>query len=264
MVLLINYYWFPYNNSGTFRWLGFDKYIEFDVLTSKCPVESFVDYTIPKPKNRVIKKIGRNWRAKIWGLIAPLFGLFKKYDWVIFSSPPEPLIIWAWIYQLLGKRVLLDMRDMYQREALRGKFMIPIYRFCYKRVKNVIVAFQFSDPTKQVVYHGYDDIRKNRDALKEPIYIKGRFDYATYNTLLGVGVLPDLSDKPEGYACSSIHNIKHLGYEPNSDRLHPEVYQCKPQSWREGAKILKNILWGHLNNNNCAKILYAQNGKCKG
>jgi len=51
-----------------------------------------------------------------------------------------------------------------------------------------------------------------------------------------------LAGSPAGYACSSIHNVIHLGYEPNSDRLHEEVYRYQPVSWLESARIINEIL----------------------
>jgi len=97
--LLITHYWYPFNNSGTFRWLNLARHIDFDVLTSKKPRKEFYDETIPRRGRRVFR-YGSRLPAVLSGLYLSFRTLFKRYDTYIITSPPESLIIGAFILQL--------------------------------------------------------------------------------------------------------------------------------------------------------------------
>ena len=163
-IIVISYYWAPWNNAGTFRWWNFGKFINFDVLTSRRPVNSFHDETIND--NHKVKRFGKV-KAVVWGFLA----IFKagKYDLYIVTSPPESLLFCAWILQLMGKKVLVDMRDPIYRIRQPLKFMVPVYRFFYNRINNVIVSWKIIDKSKPCIYHGYEDILDEidqRDIIK--------------------------------------------------------------------------------------------------
>jgi len=240
--LLITNYWYPYNNSGTFRWLHFGEQMDFDVLTSRKPKGSFKDITIPNPEKKVIR-FGKDYPAALWGLIAPFKALFRNngYKWYIVTSPPESLLIGAYLMQLAGKKVLVDMRDAINRDRQPLKFMIPIYRFFYKRMKHVVVAWKFIDYSKPCVYHGYEI--KNARNFKG--YYKERLPYREYIEALKRGYMPDQSKKPEGYVAGSYHTYLHLKFPINLE-VHPEIYTITPDSYVNRAKEINKILCGSI------------------
>ena len=239
-VLLISYYWYPYNNSGTFRWVNFGKYISFDVLTIKNPMRCFVDNTIPNPDKKVIR-FGHKIPAVVWGMLAWIRVLFmQKYDLYIITSPPESLLCSAWIMQLFGKKVLVDMRDAIDRKKQYFRKLIVVYKWFYNRIKNVVVSWQFIDKTKDVVYHGYEEVEKKPNAPDKPFFYKGRVLHGTYLRLLSEGNIPDQSGKPEGYATSSLHTILQLGYLPNQ-KFHKEVRDIWVRSFAVRANEMMKI-----------------------
>ena len=232
-ILLISHYWQPFNNSGTFRWLNFGKYIKFDVLTSKKPVNSFIDKTIENTAENVYR-FGK-CKAVIWGFLACLF--VKKYDYYIITSPPETLLFCAWILQLRGKKVLVDMRDEIDRNHQQIKALIPFYRFLYRKIKNIIVSWQFIDESKTCVYHGYE--------LDEKVKFKGyyvnRVNHRNFIELLKLGYMPDQSNKPDGYVISSFHTFKKLGFQINFN-YHKELDNIVPESIETQANKILSLI----------------------
>jgi hypothetical protein len=227
--------------------LGMNKYLKADVLTSRQPVKSFKDYTIPD-HSYCVKRIGKNWIAKLWGLLAPLLALrfIMRYKQIIITSPPETLILWAYLLQLAGKDVILDMRDSYYRKEMKLKFLIPVYACLYKKVRHKVVAFQFISSRATVIYSGHDSLIRKTDSPAYYYTPSKRLSFLVYNDLLTKGRIPTMMNKPEGYCSSAIHNIKHLGYEIDNQMFHPEAYTCKPitheQAARQYLELMKNKL----------------------
>ncbi|MFO8054733.1 MAG: hypothetical protein R6U19_06165 [Bacteroidales bacterium] len=238
--LLIAYYWYPYNNSGTMRWLQFSKYMDFDVLTTKVPIQSQLDETLPKTNKHIIR-FGKNFPAIVWGFLALFKVLFLKYDRYIVTCPPESLLIGAFLLQLFGKNVIVDMRDKIKREEQPVKILIPVYNFFYRRIKKIIVAWKFIDNSKPVVYHGYELQKANKFIG----YYKDRVDYGKYIKRMKKGLIPDQSNKPRGYAASSLHSFIHLNFPINND-FHEEVYTVKPQSYKKRAMEM-NVMIDNYN-----------------
>jgi len=246
--LLISYYWYPYNNSGTFRWANFSKFIDFNILTCRRPLRSFIDYSIQVPydkRYKDVRKFGAYLPPWVWGLIAPLLILFSRYDLYIITSPPETMLFGAWFLQLLGKNVIVDMRDAIEREKQPIKKLTRFYKYFYKRINNVIVAFQFFDPTKKVIYSGYEDII-GATAFKG--YYSKRLRSRNYLYKLTQGFIPDQSKKPVNYSSGSAQTFRYLGF-PINKNLHPEVYNHKLCSVKDSAKKYSNYLYPRKNDN---------------
>ena len=176
--LLITAYWFPWNTPGTMRWLQIGNYLQFNVLTSGRPRTGFIDNTLPmnidRP-SRLVLMFGNKLPAWFWGLRS-IFHIPKfKYDTYIFTSPPESLIVSAWIMEKVFRRkVLVDMRDSIDRENQKAPWMNWLYRWFYNGMNNVIVAWQFLDEFKFAIHSGYDEIRK-RNATFGAIYYNSPF-----------------------------------------------------------------------------------------
>jgi len=242
-ILLIAHYWYPWNNWGAFRWMNFGQYIDFDVLTTKQPIQSFVDSSLPDPGKKTFR-FGKKLPAIIWGFLASVAVQFKRYDVYIFTSPPAMLLFGAWLLQLRRKKVLVDMRDSINNWCQRASFLVPFYSFLYQRIKNVTVSWRFLDQSKPVVYHGYENINSN-GGFKG--YYRGKVDHNSYLRLLEAGFMPDQSRKPEGYGTSSWWTFKKLGY-PANVRLHPEAYETEPMTIKSQAMIMKDIIDGIYGN----------------
>jgi len=237
-ILLITNYWCPYNASGTFRWLNFAEYIPMDVLTSKKPRRGFYDETVFKSGGRIYR-IFSNLPAVLSGFILSISSIFIKYDCYVYTSPPESLLIGAWINQLLGRKVVVDMRDSIDRGALGFKPLKWLYKILYFRIKNVVAPWAFIN--ENAIENGYDNIKRNFNALKTAEYYKGKVDRRSYMLLLSYGFVQDYSGKPKGYGASSLASIKYLGYEVNQ-KLHSECEEFIPNSWKVQAGKMRRYL----------------------
>lgn len=235
-VLLITNYWFPWNNAGTMRWLHFGKYLDFDVLTSNKPRNSMLDFTLPDPQKKVCR-FGNNLPAVVWGFVAPFVALTKKYDVYIVTCPPESLLIGAYVLQLFGKKVLVDMRDSIKRERQPIKWLVPVYQFFYNKIKHAVVCWKFISPDKPVVYHGHESVPK----VKYVGSYNERVNYASFIQLLKSGLIPDQHNKPNGYASQTIHTLLYLGF-PISQNAHPEAYTIVPRDYKYRSAEMKAII----------------------
>lgn len=247
--LLIGYYWLPYNNSGTFRWTGFGRHIDFDVLTCRRPLKSKLDECI-QTRDRCcsVYKFGGFFPAIVWGLMAPLFvfiapyfSSFKKYDAYVITSPPESLILGAWFLQLLGKNVVVDLRDSIDRERQVWKIFIPVYRFFCGLIRRKTCAYQFIDKSATVVYTGHEPV----DPVEFMGYYMERVSYGEFMRRLYLGYIPTQRNKPSGYGSGSSQTYRHLGF-PLDNNFHPEVYDHELISIKASsdkmARILKSTL----------------------
>ena len=243
--LLVAHYWYPFNNAGTFRWLYFAREIDCDVLTTEKPVNSKFDHTIPNPNKNTIR-LGKNIPAFIWGFIASVAMLFKKYDTYIITSPPESLLLGAWLLQLLGKTVIVDMRDSIDRKSQPMKCLIPLYKFLYSKINNIVVCWKFLDETKPCVYHGYEVDKSNFPFAG---YYTDRVSHGVFIYRLKQGLIPDQSKKPKGYATSSLHSFVRLGY-PINNKFHEEMKSVIPKSYEERAIEMKQQIDKYVTNFN--------------
>jgi len=186
-----------------------------------------------------VYKFGAYLPAIVWGLLAPLFAipLLRRYDTVIITSPPESLLIGAWLLQLLGVNVIVDMRDAIERPNQYFNSLVWIYTYFYNKIKRVIVTYQFIDSRKKVIYSGYDDIK----GTKFKGYYQGRAARKCYLFKLEKGYAPDQSHKPVGYSSSAVQTLRYLGY-PINNTFHPEMYTHELFSVEESAKLYKSII----------------------
>jgi len=258
-ILLITNYWYPWNASGTFRWLHLSKYIDFDVLTSKKPNSGFYDETLPVPKCGRLFRFGKSLSAVVSGLYLSIVSWFIRADKYIYTCPPETLLIGAYVNGLLGRQVYVDMRDKIDRHTQPHKWLIPLYQWLYKRIKNVCVCMRFFDPEKTMIRHGYDSLTK-KDGRVEIIdnrynesywwqmptgYLTTRsFNYKTYCDSLSFGYGRDYSDiKFKNYNSSSLVTIRHLDNPIiGKENLHPECFEFEPESWQQIAEKMKKFL----------------------
>jgi len=239
-ILLVAHYWFPWNNWGAFRWMNFGRYIDFDVLTTREPIQSFRDDSLADPGKKTYR-FGRKLPAIVWGFLASMVVQLKNgYDVYVFTSPPAMLLLGAWLLQLRGKKVLVDMRDSIDNWCQKVRLLIPFYNFLYRRIENKTVSWKFIDPASPVVYHGYEVV-KSEGVFRG--YYRGKVDHDSYLKLLKAGFLPDQSRKPGGYGTSSWWTFKHLGF-PINNTLHPEAYEVEPMTIESQAKRVREIIDG--------------------
>ena len=236
-MLLVAHYWYPYNNAGAIRWLHFSQeFSDMDVMTTSVPINSTVDHTLPNPNKKTIR-FGTKLPAALWGIIASIRLIFTDYTRYIITSPPETLLIGAYVLQLLGRNVFVDMRDPIDRDRQQLKIMVPIYRFCYNRLKKVVVSWKTIDESKTCVYHGYE-VEKGSSFKGE---YEDRVCHCEYIDRLKKGYIPK-QDVHDGYYSSSAHSLIHLGY-PTSKNMHAEMYTITPKSYKERAKEMSSVYW---------------------
>jgi hypothetical protein len=242
--LLVAYYWYPYNSWGTFRWWNFAKYIDLDVLTSRKPKGAFYDPTIEKRGQTIYRH--SSLPATVWGLYITIYLLFiiRKYEMVIFTSPPETLLIAAWLCQSLGKLVVVDMRDAIDNPIKPHlKFARPIFRWFYRGLKYRTTCWNFQcEGDEFVVRHGYYELKKS---CYDNILSEGKFFPLWYETWLQMtrcGIIKDYRWKPKGYGSSSFVNYLHLGFKNLPRHFHDEVHEQTPYSWKEQAGKMKKYL----------------------
>ncbi len=257
--LLITNYWYPWNTPGTMRWLQIGQCMSFDVLTSKQPKTGFKDYTLPPTHPQLdrgvwrwVTRFGKRLPAWLWGLLS-IFHIPKfKYDTYIFTYQPESLLVSAWIMEKVFRRkVLVDMRDSIDRENQKAPWMNWIYKWFYNGMNNVIVSWQFLDEFKFAIHSGYDEVEHYKESwihkygmAPVSIPLRPRMDYKEYIVALACGIIPDFSNKPKGYACSSLATVKSLGYKPDIDHLHPETKSFPLRSWKQVADLMELYILG--------------------
>ena len=239
-ILLVAYYWYPWNNSGAFRWLHLSRWIPITtVLTSKKANQSFRDDTMPTGRAKVIIRLF-TLRAAIWALVmTPIIvsvGLLHKK--IIVTITPEMLLLPALILQKLGKKVWLDVRDTIDRERQPLKILIPFYFALYKRIKRKVVVWEFFDSKALVIRHGYEILPEIKDLTVKlrpgQRFIPMRMHYQDYLNLLAMGYSVDYSKKPIGYCTSSVPTIVKYNIPVRGmDRLNRECFEFVPQPWKE-------------------------------
>ncbi|MFX0134131.1 MAG: hypothetical protein ACFFDN_10855 [Candidatus Hodarchaeota archaeon] len=243
-LLLVSYYWYPWNTSGAFRWLHLSEFIDIaTVFTSKRPCKGFFDETMPKGRTKFIIRMFQ-LPAALWGFaITPIvFAMSFFYDKIIFTITPESLLFPAWILQICGKVVYVDMRDKIDRHTQPHKWLVPIYQRLYKRIKNVCVTMQCFDETKPVIRQGYDVSNKFYVPWQELILnYNNRISYSKYCQLLIDGHGRDFGEGFDHYTSSSVVTLRHLG-NPIKGNLHPELFEFEPQSWEEISKEMSKFL----------------------
>ncbi len=244
-ILVIVNYWAPWNNSGTFRWTHLGEYLDFDVLTYKKPTRSFYDNTIPEKTKKVYRFNFICLPAFLSGMLLSVSSWFIRRDIYIYSSPPETLIIGAWISQLFGRKTVLDLRDKISRPDKRSIF-VPVYKFFYRRIRNKVKTMEhFGDGV--LIRHGYKIENTISSKLKGRFLTNKRYSYLEYLRLLSLGIGVDFSNNPtKHYTSSSVVSFRHLESEiKGKELLHPELFEFKPESWERIAgryKVyLKNI-----------------------
>ena len=157
-ILLITYYWEPFNHSGTFRWYHFGQHIDFDVLTSTKPRRAMYDTTIPKLDKRVYR-YGLNLRPLLWGLRTNNYLRDFQYDLYVFTAPPYSLVWVAYRLQRRGKKVLVDLRDSipYPQQKWYERILNPFYKYWLSKIKNITKCYDFIYQKGRTVYNGYKD-----------------------------------------------------------------------------------------------------------
>ncbi|MFX0181966.1 MAG: hypothetical protein ACFE95_02690 [Candidatus Hodarchaeota archaeon] len=229
------------------------KYINFNVLTSKRPNKGFYDETLPENYCKRVYRYGSSLPAVLSGVYLSIRSLFIRANKYIYTSPPESLFIGAYINRLLGRQVYIDSRDIIDRETQRIKWLVPIYKWLYKRIKNVVVCHKFVDESKLVIHSGYEDVKLNK-AVRSPKYFTGFVNHEKYLKLLSNGYIEDYEKKyqKELYkngnrqrrmdGSLSMITARHLGLKLNEDWFHPDCFNFEPQSWEEVAKQMKRFL----------------------
>jgi len=253
-ILLVSYYWYPFNTAGSFRWLHLSNYLSIhSLITSKKPCKGFIDTTMPRGKIKVIIRLFK-LPAILWGIIiTPIVLIYSLFfDKIIFTIPPESLLLPAWICQLFGGRVYIDMRDSIDRPTQPNKWFISVYNWLYRRIKNACVTMQCFDPTKPVIRHGYDNIKKSTLKLKNVVIQESSFNYQKYCLCLRNGMGRDYGESFDHYTSSSVITLRHLG-NPIKGNLHPELFEFEPQSWEEISKDMAKFLGISSESPSCLK-----------
>lgn len=236
-MLLVTAYWTPWNNAQTIRWWQYSFYFNFAILTVKYPL-GFYDESLVESKNYHPTKRVRGWVpvAIVHGLILSLYSILyaKRFRVIVYTTPPETLLIGAWINQLRGYKVIVDLQDQVDRKLQRWKIFNPIYRFLISRIKNVTAVADFIyDGKKKVIYHSWDGLAKKSNQMKV-MSCDRNLKWIDYIKKLRNGFVPDYFNKPKGYygyGSSSIANIRMMWKEKSDvfdELFHPEI-ACKKE-----------------------------------
>lgn len=247
--LIITNYWVPWNAAGTFRWYELTRHMNnYDILTSRRPRRGHYDTSLihnSETSRSVLKqpnvyRFGWKLPAILWGFLA-LFHIPKGYDLYVFTSPPESLFFTAWVQQLFGRRVLVDVRDAIDRHKQRHRWLTFFLIFFYRRLKNVVVCWKFLDPSKPVVNPGYLIFNTAGNIRPPQMLYEGRVNYYSYYELLANGWVRSYKGKPLNYGCSSYPQIKQLGYDVDH-WMRAEVKKVRPKHWGDLAEEMRAIM----------------------
>jgi len=244
-VLLITNYFYPWNTSGSLRWVQFGRYMDFDVLTSKKPRGGFHDTTLPQGKDRRIYRHGSGLPAVVSGLYLAIRAIFiRGYGVYIFTVPPFTMAIGAYILQLLGRRVVIDIRDNGDNKNNHWKLVTKICQYFQSKIKHRTTCMSFMDEGATRILSGYDENLITSYSGNWRFVENRRRLYEFYYLTLKYGEIPDYRKRINGvYNCSSFVNLLYLGFKGlPTDCIHPECLNQPVQSWKESAKQMKEYL----------------------
>ena len=244
-VLLVTNYFYPWNCSGTMRWLQLGRYLDFSVLTSKKPRKGFRDETLPNVRERRVFRHGRNLPAVLSGLYLSWLAIFRKYDIYIFTIPPFTLSLGAWILERLGRQVVIDVRDNADNKNNHWKLVTKICEYFKERVKHRTTCMQFMDSGATRILSGYNpELLENNGSPFWGFYTLKRQSYEDYMLNLELGLIPDYRKRiSKVYNVSSFVNLLYLGFKDlPTDCIHPECANQPVQSWEESAKQMREYL----------------------
>ena len=229
------------------RWLQMGRYLDFDVLTSRKPRKGFYDETLPFGHFRRVYRHGSGLPAVLSGLYLALRAIFfRSYDVYIFTVPPFTLAFGAYILQLLGRRVVIDIRDNGNNKNNRWKLVTKICQYFQERVKHRTTDFNFHDTGATRILSGYNPELKRAFTFgwQWRFFNTERGQYKSYNDCLNHGLIPDYRKRINGvYSCSSFVNLKYLGcVDLPIDKIHIECVGQPVQSWKQSAKEMKEYL----------------------
>jgi len=172
-----------------------------------------------------------------------MFSLVHKK--IIVTAPPDSLSLVSFVLQLIGKNVYHDQRDDFYRPTTTRRFLIPVWKWCYNRLKNRCVTMKYFDPKSECIRHGYIVKEKRSDVLRDYMISKySRMDHKTYYDLVSMGSGRDLSPKRDGEhkTSSSYFTLKQLGNKIQGQVFHREMYTFTPSSIEAQAKRFKKWL----------------------
>jgi len=248
-VLLVINNWWPWNNSGAFRWAHIGEYMDFDVLTSNKPMGSIYDETMPGKEKRIFYRGFYNVPAVLGGVCLAFFSLFnrKGYDYIIFTSPPDPLIIGAWMMQLFTKNVVLDVRDDFYSSRCKANpfwFLYPIWQFFFKRIKNKVAVNEVIPECGNIIRHGHMDLNLSVDIDHWEFVEYKRYKYAEFKNLLEHGKIPDYRMKNPAYTPQTYYTYRKYFVGLPKHFKDKRMYEWPIESYREIAEKWKNYLKG--------------------
>ena len=241
--LLITNYWTPYNSSGTFRWLMLNKYLDFDILTSKKPKKGFYDETLPKSNGRTYRH-GSSLYAILSGLYLSIISWFIKADVYVYTIPPESLLFGAWVQEkILRRKVIIDLRDKIGRKYMPLRILAPIWNLLYKSMRTKVTTMRYFDKDAILIRHGYMVEELFGEMLIDSYLGCKRYDFETWIRLVRLGAGIEYTDPIKHYTSSSILTFRHLGSNiKGGENLHPELFSFEPESWKAIAKKWKIVL----------------------
>ena len=244
-ILLVTQYWYPWNCSGAFRWVHIGEHLDFDVLTSKKPRGAMYDETMPGWNKRVFR-YGSNLPAVLGGLYLSVVALFHRnnYDRIIFTSPPESILIGAWLLQKVHKGVYVDMRDEIGRTTNTNKWRIlsPVWRWFYKRLKNRVAVNEVITEYDQIIRHGYMDLDVPEFWQTNWCFCEQylRHSYWNMRNWLQRGIIPNYTYRPKDRTPSTFYTLrkyfKNLPKHFDDQRMYDwPLYSYKEiaQQWQE-------------------------------
>ena len=244
MNLLVTNYWYPYNNTGAFRWVHIGQHLYFDVLTCKKPRGGMRDETMPGISHKTYRYFS-NLPAVLFGFFIIPFVLYyrSRYNKIIFTSPPESLLIPAWICQKLGSDVYIDMRDEIGRlnNTNSWKFLSEIWWWFYRRLKNRVAVNEVITERGTIIRHGYMEL--NRKPSGSWIFIPfKRYSYSEFKFNLKAGLVPDYRERPKDRTPSTFYTLrKYFKYLPKHFD-DARMYSWPLFSYKEIAKQWEELL----------------------
>lgn len=241
--LLVTNYWYPYNTSGAFRWVLIGEHLDFDVLTSKKPRGGMYDETMPGESHKTYRYFS-NFPAILFGIfILPVVLYYSfRYDKIIFTSPPESLLITAWICKLFGIDIYVDMRDEIGRlnDTNKWKFLSGVWWWFYRRLKNRVAVNEVISEYDIIIRHGYMDLKARFKSWKFIPF--ERLDYKTFKDCLELGMIPNYKKRLKDRTPSTFYTLrkyfKNLPKHFDDERM----YDWELLSYKEIAKQWEDYL----------------------
>ncbi len=201
------------------------------------------DETMPGKAHRVFR-YWNNLPALIFGILIIPFAFYhaRKYDRIIITTPPESLLILAYLLQKVRSGVVVDIRDRVDRKTKNNKWQKfgALWTWLLRRITHRVAIYDFFQNYDKIISHGYMDLDVTN--TKWTFVPEKRMSYEQFRQSLSRGLIPDYRPRSKNYAASTFITLRKYFDNLPAENVESEARDCPLYSYREIAKQWRAFL----------------------